>query len=110
MKLLLDENLSPSLAKALSDLYPGSIHVHSCGLGATDDSLIWEHAKRNGFVVVSKDSDLHERSLLYGAPPKLIWLRTGNCTTQNLGHLLRKHLREIQEFEADTVESFLILS
>ncbi len=110
MKLLLDENRSPRLAKRLSDLYPGSTHVHACGLGATDDSLIWEYAKKSAFIIVPKDSDLHERSLLYGAPPKLIWLRTGNCTTDSLETLLRKHLREIQAFEADAVESFLVLS
>lgn len=110
MKLLLDENLSPGLAKALSDVYPNSTHVHVCGLGATDDAVVWEYAKRHGFVIVSKDSDLHDRSLVYGAPPKLIWLRTGNCTTKTLEELLRKRCREVQAFEVDVVESFLVLS
>jgi len=40
MKLLLDENLSPRLVHLLSDRYPGSRHVHDCGLGAADDSII----------------------------------------------------------------------
>ena len=60
----MDENLSPALGRSVSDLYPGSAHVHDCGLGSTDDSIIWDYAKRYGFTIVSKDSDLHDRSLL----------------------------------------------
>ena len=33
MKLLFDENLPPRLAEVLQDQFPGSAHVHSCGLG-----------------------------------------------------------------------------
>ena len=61
MKLLFDENLSPQLIDLLSDLYPGSAHVHQCGLGGRDDAAIWEYAKSNGFTIVSKDSDFEER-------------------------------------------------
>jgi predicted nuclease of predicted toxin-antitoxin system len=110
MKLLLDENLSPALAKAISDLFPGSAHVHDCGLGSADDSSVWDYAKNNGFTIVSKDSDLHDRSLLYGSPPKLIWLRIGNCTTARLENLLRTYSAEIRNFEANPLEAFLVLS
>ncbi len=110
MKLLLDQNLSPTLAKSVSDLYPGSAHVHDCGLASADDSAVWDYAKRHGFTIVTKDSDLHDRSLLYGSPPKLIWLRVGNCTTARLESLLRGYFAEIQNFEANPLEAFLVLS
>ena len=80
MKLLFDENISPRLSEALADIYPGSAHVHRCGLGSADDSAVWQYAKDNGFAIVSKDSDFQERSVLLGAPPKVIWLRATNCT------------------------------
>jgi predicted nuclease of predicted toxin-antitoxin system len=64
VKLLFDENLSPRLADVLDDIYPGSVHVHHCGLGSTDDSAIWQYAKANGHTIVSKDSDFQERSIL----------------------------------------------
>ena len=57
MKLLFDENLSPRLVEALADIYPGSSHVHTCGLGSAADEAIWEYAKDHSFTIVSKDSD-----------------------------------------------------
>ncbi len=71
MKLLFDENLSPHLAEALADVYPDSAHVHQCRLGSSDDLVIWEYAKSNGFAIVSKDSDFQERSVLQGYHPRL---------------------------------------
>ncbi len=79
MKLLLDENLSPRIVEVLSDVYPYSVHVHQCGLGSAGDAAFWEHAKKLGFTIVSKDSGFEERSVLLGAPPKIILIRTGNC-------------------------------
>ncbi len=66
MKLLLDENLPPRLADVLQSEFSGSTHVHSCGLGSADDEAIWEYARREGFTIVSKDSDFQERSVLCG--------------------------------------------
>ncbi|MHC5727113.1 MAG: DUF5615 family PIN-like protein, partial [Nostoc sp.] len=78
MKLLLDENLSDRIVSQIVDLYPDSVHVKTLGLINTDDVIIWEYAKAHDFVIASKDSDFHQRSLLYGHPPKFIYLRIGN--------------------------------
>ena len=78
MKLLFDENLSPRLAMRLLDLFPASTHVWEVGLWAANDPLVWEYARLNGFLIVSKDADMHDLSLLFGNPPKVIWLRLGN--------------------------------
>ena len=75
MKLLFDQNLSPRLPQALADIYADSVHIREVGLRDADDSAIWEYAQLNGFVIVSKDSDFQQRSLLYGSPPKFIWLK-----------------------------------
>ena len=64
MKLLFDQNLSPRLVRRLADIYADSIHVREIGLRDADDSAIWDYAKLNGFVIVSKDSDFQQRSLL----------------------------------------------
>ena len=109
MKLLFDENLSARLPGVLADVYPGSSHVHSCGLGSTDDSGIWQFAKDNGYTIVSKDSDFQERSVLQGQPPKFIWLRVANCSTQEIENLLRKALPMIRQFIQEDDESCLVL-
>ncbi|MGA7916591.1 MAG: DUF5615 family PIN-like protein [Candidatus Acidiferrales bacterium] len=110
MKLLLDENLSPKLAEALADVYPGSSHVHHCGLGSADDAAIWEYAKGNGFVIVSKDSDFEERSIILGCPPKVIRLRASNCTSADVEGILRGAFSVIMRFVNDLDETCLVLS
>lgn len=95
MRLLFDQNLSHRLPSRLSDLFPGSIHVRSAGLDHASDDQIWEHAKKNEFCIVSQDADFAERSRLYGAPPKVIWLRCGNCTPGQIESILRCNSGEI---------------
>ena len=109
MKLLFDENLSSQLVDLLSDLYPDSAHVHQCGLGSTDDAAIWEYAKTNGYTIVSKDSDFEERSVLLGAPPKLIWVRVRNCTSAEIESLLRAAFPVVRRFVQEDQETCLIL-
>lgn len=109
MKLLLDENLSPRLVQALADVYPGSAHVHDCGLGSADDEAIWQYAKDHGFTIVSKDSDFQERSVIRGFPPKVVWLRATNCTTTEIEKLLRAGRAVITRFVNEDKESCLLL-
>ena len=109
MKLLFDENLSPRLAGVLADVYPGSAHVHQCGLGSADDTSIWQYAKDNGFTIVSKDSDFQERSILRGSPPKVIWLRATNCTSAEIENLLRAAQPIVTRFIQEDEESCLVL-
>ena len=55
MKLLFDENLSPKMVLALEDIFPHSAHVDRIGLGDDSDDAVWQYAKENGFMSVSKD-------------------------------------------------------
>jgi len=110
MKLLFDQNLSPSLPRLLADLYAESVHVREVGLRDADDSDIWEYAKANGYAIVSKDSDFQQRSLLNGSPPKFIWLRVGNCPVARTESLLRNYSAAIHTFNLDESKSHLMLS
>ena len=110
MKLLFDQNLSPRLTQLVADLYPGCLHVRDIGLSEGDDGKIWEFAKQNNYIIVSKDSDFQARSLLYGNPPKFIWLRVGNCTVDTIEKLLRKHSATIHTFGLDSEKAHLILT
>ena len=109
MKLLLDENLSDRIVNKIIDLYPNSDHVKTLALTNTDDGIIWEYAKANDFVIVSKDSDFHQRSLLYGHPPKFIYLRIGNSPTSKIVRILRDNFDTISQFGDIESESILLL-
>ncbi len=109
MRLLFDENLPPRLVTELADLFPNSLHVSECDLGSAVDRSIWEFAQAENLVIVSKDSDFHERSVLLGGPPKVIWLRIGNCSTQFIATMLRSASEAILAFGAQEVETCLIL-
>jgi predicted nuclease of predicted toxin-antitoxin system len=110
VKLLLAENLSPRLAEALTDLYPGSNHVHQCGLGSSDDATIWDYAKTNGFIIDSEDSDFQERSVVLGCPPKVTWLRISNCTSADVESVLRSAFSVVTRFVDDDEETCLVLN
>lgn len=109
MKLLLDENLSDRIIPKIIDLYPNSEHVKTLGFTNTDDVVIWEFANSNDFVIVSKDSDFHQRSLLYGHPPKFIYLRIGNSPTSKIVQIMRDKFDTISTFVDSEVESILVL-
>jgi predicted nuclease of predicted toxin-antitoxin system len=110
VKLLLDENLSDRIVCRIIDLYPESQHVKTLGLINTDDGIIWEYAKTNDFVIVSKDADFHQRSLLYGHPPKFIYLRIGNSPTSKIFKILRDNFGTIIQFGSAELESILVLA
>jgi predicted nuclease of predicted toxin-antitoxin system len=105
MKLLLDQNISRKLVKQLEDIYPGSQHITSIMSENSDDREIWLYAKQNGFTIVTKDDDFEQRSILLGHPPKVIWIRLGNCKTADVAALLQRSERAILAFDADEEKS-----
>lgn len=101
MKLLLDANLSYRMLAELEPAFPGSAHVAGLGLETADDRELWDYAREHGFVLVSKDSDFDEFATLYGAPPKVIWLKCGNRPRGYIASLLLDHRGEILAFGTD---------
>jgi predicted nuclease of predicted toxin-antitoxin system len=110
MKLHFDENLSPKLPRMLATLFPDSAHVRECGLLGLPDEDVSEYARANGYTIISKDSDFQQRSLLYGHPPKFVWIRIGNCNRQQLAQLITTHEEDIRALDADPFETALVLS
>lgn len=91
MRFLFDENLSRNLCDRLNDVLPGSEQVCVVGLEHASDDEIWDYAKRNGLVIVTKDGDFHQMSFLMGDPPKVVWLRLGNCSTGLVEKVMRQN-------------------
>ncbi|NDY97114.1 DUF5615 family PIN-like protein [Wenzhouxiangella limi] len=109
MRFLFDENLSHRLVHLLADVVPGSQHPRGVDLlGATDDN-IWRYAAGTGLVIVSKDDDFRQRALLYGPPPKVVWLAVGNAGTRAIAQHIRQNLLAISGFVQDPEAAVLIL-
>ena len=98
MKLLFDQNLPSRFVYSLASLFPESLHLKSVKLDSADDQIVWNYAKENNFTIISKDSDFHQMSFLYGAPPKVIWLRCGNCSVGELEAIVRLKFDVISMF------------
>ncbi|HWE87230.1 MAG TPA: DUF5615 family PIN-like protein [Terracidiphilus sp.] len=109
LKLLVDENLPPRLVQDLADLFPGSQHVNSVGLSGAPDAAIWEYAKAGGFAFITKDKDFGNLSVVLGAPPKVILLQTGNCSTVDLIRIIRNNAIRLAELDNDARRGLLIL-
>ncbi len=109
MKLLLDQNLSPRLCDRHRDIWADVVHVRAVGLGKADNSAVRAYARQHGFTIASKDGDFSGRSSLYGAPPKVIWLALGNCSTSEIERCLRRHREEIETFASEPDTTLLVI-
>jgi predicted nuclease of predicted toxin-antitoxin system len=109
VKLLLDENLSPRLGPLIAAAFPLSVHVEHLGLRGAPDGALWDLARAESLVIVSKDDDFRQRSFLYGSPPKVIWLAIGNSRTSVIAGVLLAAQSRISDFLNDPEDGLLIL-
>jgi len=94
MKLLLDNNLSHRLCQPLSKIIE-TWHVKDLNFQKSPDVAIWEYARQNNFVIVSKDEDFNALVHLYGVPPYVVWIKTGNASTSTICQILENNIEEV---------------
>lgn len=102
MKLLIDQNVSRKLVSRLISNFPDSAHVFDLGLENSSDQLIWEYAKSNNFIILTFDADFYNFSVVWGFPPKIIWIKSFNQTTLFVEQLLLEYQSAITDFVNDT--------
>jgi len=98
MKILFDQNISFRLVKQITDIFPKATQVRHLGLENATDQEIWNFAKNHDYTIVTFDGDFYDFSLVWGHPPKIVWIRTGNKSTKEIESLLRKHMQNIELF------------
>jgi predicted nuclease of predicted toxin-antitoxin system len=109
MRLLLDQNLSHRLSGRLSGVYPDLLRVADLGLASASDEAVWAFAHREGCLIATKDSDFVDLQVIRGFPPKVLWLRLGNCTTDRIEEVLKKHAQDVEAFAASAEAGLLAL-
>lgn len=98
MKILFDQNISFRLVKQITDIFPEATQVRHLSLENATDQEIWNFAKNHDYTIVTFDGDFYDFSLVWGHPPKIVWIRTGNKSTKEIESLLRKHRQNIELF------------
>jgi len=102
MNILVDQNISYRLIPFVQDAFPHIRHVRELGLLNFDDFSIFQYARRHRFdAIMTLDEDFYSIQLQHGIPPKIIWLRTGNCKTAQLAQIVLHHTEIIPHFLKD---------
>lgn len=107
MKLLLDQCVPYRLGIWIANHGIENLHVEQLGMATASDTAVWSFAKEKGYYLVSKDKDFEELVIRKGAPPKLVWLHTGNTSTGQLIGVMEKHWPDILHFLEESEASIL---
>lgn len=107
MNLLFDQNISFRIVKKVADFFPGAKQVKDLNLHNSSDFNIWEFAKKNNYCIVTFDNDFIDISVLKGFPPKIIWLRIGNTSTNFIAEKIIENKSLIEEFILNSEHGYL---
>ena len=99
MKLLIDQNISHRILPILDNHFSSIHHVRELGLINASDHEIFMFAREHDYdAVITLDDDFVKLLNVFSFPPKIIWLRTGNCTTPYLASILNSKFHSLKEF------------
>jgi len=97
-RLLFDNNISHRLIVQIADIFPNANHVMLENLDESSDYDVWEYAKKHDYTIVTKDSDFNDLVIHRGIPPKVIWIKVGNCRVSQMVQLLKENAKIIKAF------------
>ncbi|MFN0014267.1 MAG: DUF5615 family PIN-like protein [Saprospiraceae bacterium] len=108
MKILVDQNISFRLLQRIQRSFPETEHVKTLSLTDVSDYQIYFFAREHGFAAVfTQDEDFYGLLLEHNPPPKIIWLRTGNCSTAFLAEVILRNSNLILAFLEDDAQDCL---
>ena len=98
MKIWIDAQLPPALASWLSVTFGlETAALRDLSLRDAQDIEIFEAARSQNTVIMTKDSDFIDLVCRLGTPPQILWLTCGNVTNRNLQRLLSATLPDALE-------------
>jgi len=94
----IDAHLSPAIATWITNNFAvTAVALRDLGLRDAEDPEIFETAKDQGVVFMTKDSDFVDLVERLGSPPQIIWLTCGNTSNARLREILSSVLPETLE-------------
>lgn len=101
MTIWIDAHLSPAIATWMNSTFGvEAIALRDLGLRDAEDPEIFEAAKAQEAIVMTKDSDFVDLVDRLGAPPQIIWLTCGNTSKARLREILSETLPRALELLA----------
>jgi predicted nuclease of predicted toxin-antitoxin system len=101
MTIWVDAHLSPAIANWITSTFGvEAIALRDLGLRDAEDPEIFEGAKAQEVIVMTKDSDFVDLVERLGAPPQIIWLTCGNTSNAKLREILSETLPRALELLA----------
>jgi len=99
MKIWIDAQLSPAIAAWINRTFEAieAKSVKAVGLRDALDHEIYEQARQNEVVIMSKDNDFIKLLEQYGPPPRLIWITCGNTSNARMRKILSETLLKAKE-------------
>ncbi|RUM74737.1 MAG: hypothetical protein DSZ11_03515 [Sulfurovum sp.] len=97
-KLLFDNNISHRVIPRIADIFSNANHVMLENLDESSDVKVWFFARSNDYTIVIKDSDFNDLVIYKGIPPKVIWIKLGNCKVRDIENVLRDNVEAIKDF------------
>ncbi|WP_309235961.1 DUF5615 family PIN-like protein [Planktothrix sp. FACHB-1365] len=93
-----DAQLPPTLASWLTETFRlEASALRDLALRDAQDLEIFEAARAENAVIMTKDSDFIDLVCRLGVPPQILWLTCGNVTNRNLRQLLTATLPDALE-------------
>jgi predicted nuclease of predicted toxin-antitoxin system len=109
MRLLFDQNLSHKLVRRLADIFPDSLHVRDIGMKSATDPAIAKVALTEDLTIVSKDADFLALRFVLGEHVRMVWVRLGNGSTDQVEQALRHWRTSIEALVNDPSQVIEIL-
>ena len=106
-KLLFDNNISHRVIARIADIFPNSNHVMLENLDEVSDTKVWMFARSHSYTIVTKDSDFNDMAIHKGTPPKIIWIKVGNCKVAEIENILRVNEVAIKAFLDEPIGAIL---
>ncbi|MBD1889348.1 DUF5615 family PIN-like protein [Coleofasciculus sp. FACHB-SPT9] len=98
MTIWVDAQLSPAIAPWIANTFGvTAVALRDIGLRDAEDFEIFEAAKAQGAIVMTKDRDFVDLVDRYGVPPQIIWLTCGNTSNTRLREILSATLPDALE-------------
>ena len=95
MTIWIDAHLSPAISIWITATFGiSALALRDIGLRDAEDAEIFETAKAQGIIFITKDSDFVDLVNRFGQPPQIILLTCGNTSNDRLKEILSSKLSE----------------